>query len=243
LVWALRVGQLLRRASSAGIEARVRSAAGQRLLRPARAHLGPRFADYLVVDGEFARAPLPARGRGAPTARDRATQKPSSRVVRGRPEPFSPPAPQQAFPEGQDRVEIWDAADFDPWETLRWQTVRVIRCRQHQPNGQVVEAYWLTDLPASQVGSRTLYRLAKSRWEIENQGFNDAKNRYGFEHLCHHERNRLLLGWLLAALALTLERLYRLRRLHRGTHPLRSALALWQLLWLSLSRPVVVDTS
>jgi hypothetical protein len=30
--------------------------------------------------------------------------------------------------------------------------------------------------------------MAKSRWEIENQGFNDAKNRYGFEHICHHER-------------------------------------------------------
>lgn len=33
-------------------------AAGQRLLRRAVAKLGPRFADYVVVDGEFATAPL-----------------------------------------------------------------------------------------------------------------------------------------------------------------------------------------
>ncbi len=33
--------------------------------------------------------------------------------------------------------------------------------------------------------------MAKSRWEIENQGFNDAKNRYGFEHICHHELSLL----------------------------------------------------
>ncbi len=33
-------------------------AAGQRLLRRAVANLGPRFADYVVVDGEFATAPF-----------------------------------------------------------------------------------------------------------------------------------------------------------------------------------------
>ena len=218
-------------------------AAGQRLLRRARGLLGPRFADYLVVDGEFARAPfLHAAGEFGLYV--------VARLKNNLPELFAAAQkrfrrqpPQQVFQEGQDRVEIWDADDFDPWETLRWQTVRVIFYRQHKPDGQVVEAYWLTDFPASRVSSRTLYRLAKSRWEIENQGFNDAKNRYGFEHLCHHELNSLLLGWLIAALALTIERLYRLRHLHRGTHPIRSAIALWQLLWLSLSCPVADDTS
>ena len=93
------------------------------------------------------------------------------------------------------------------------------------------------------VGSRTIFRMAKSRWEIENQGFNDAKNRYGFEHICHHERHSLLLVWLLTCLALTIERLYRIRYLHRGPHPILQAITLWQLLWLSLSRPVPHDTS
>jgi len=107
----------------------------------------------------------------------------------------------------------------------------------------VVEAYWLTDFPRRQLSSRTLFHLAKSRWEIENQGFNDAKNRYGLEHLCHHEAHSLLVTWLLLALALTIERLYRLRYLHRGSHRPHTAIDLVFLLWFSLSSPFALDTS
>ena len=75
------------------------------------------------------------------------------------------------------------------------------------------------------------------------QAFNDAKNRYGFEHICHHKRGSLLVVWLLTCLALTIERLYRIRYLHRGTHPILQPITLWQILWLSLSRPMPVNTS
>jgi hypothetical protein len=92
----------------------------------------------------------------------------------------------------------------------------VLRYRQHKPNGVVVEGYWLTDLPLQRVSSRLLYGFAKSRWGIENQGFNDGKTRHGMEHLSHHHANSVLVGWLLTILALTIERLYRLRYLHRG---------------------------
>jgi len=139
-------------------------------------------------------------------------------------------------------VEIWDADDFDPWDTLRWETVRVIRYRQHKPNGTVYEAYWLTDFPRHWVGPRAIFRMAKSRWEIENQGFNDAKNRFGFEHICHHQCHSLLVVWLLTCLALTIERLCRLRYLHRGTHPVRAAIDLLLLFQLSLGNPVDTRT-
>ena len=217
--------------------------AARRLLPRVVGNLGRRWADYVVVDGEFARAPflheandlglsVVARLKGNLPELFAAAQK-----------RFSRQPPHQTFRHGQDRVEIWDADDFDPWETLRWETVRVIRYRQYKPNGEVREAYWLTDFPRSRVSSRTLFQMAKSRWEIENQGFNDAKNRHGFEHLCHHELHSLLAVWLLTCLALTLERLYRIRYLHRGTHPILPAITLWQLLWLSLSRPIAHDTS
>ncbi len=68
-------------------------------------------------------------------------------------------------------------------------------------------------------------------------------NRYGLEHLCHHQSNSLLLTWLLVALALTIERLYPLRYLHRGTHRLYTAIELVRLLWLSLSAPCPCDSS
>jgi hypothetical protein len=205
--------------------------------------LGPRFADYVVADGEYATAPFlhDVGDLGLSVV---------ARLKNNLPELFAAAqkrflhqAPHQVFDHGKDRVEIWDADDFDPWETLRWETVRVVRYRQHHPDGTLCEAYWLTDSPRHRVSSRAIFRMAKSRWEIENQGFNDAKNRYGFEHICHHERNSLLLVWLLTCLAMTIERLYRVRYLHRGTHPVLPAIVSWQLLWLNSSRPVPTDTS
>jgi hypothetical protein len=54
---------------------------------------------------------------------------------------------------------------------------------------------------------------------------------------------RWLLEWLLNALALTIERLYRLRYLHRGSHRRLSAVELCRLLWLNLARPLAPNTS
>jgi len=218
-------------------------AAGQRLLRRATANLGPRFADYVVADAKFATAPfLHTAGElgfnVVARLKDNLPELFASAERR-----FGKQAPHQTFRHGQELVEIWDADDFDPWETLDWTTVRVLRYRQHKRNGTVIEAYWLTNFPPGKVGSRELFRMAKSRWEIENQGFNDAKTRYGFEHICHHEPNSLLLEWLLIVLTLTIERLYRVRYLHRGKHTIYTAIELWQLLWLSLSRPAKHNTS
>lgn len=218
-------------------------AAGQRLLARAMNGLGVRFANYLVVDGEFATAPfLHAAGRaGVPVVARLKDNLPE--LLAAVEKRFGSRPLTHVYRDGEDRVEIWDAEDFDPWEALEWETVRVIRYRQHKPDGTVVQADWLTNLPSRKVGSLSLYHMAKSRWEIENQGFNDAKNRYGIEHICHHEANSILLNWLITFLALVIERLYRIRYLHRGTHPVRSAEELCRLLWLGLSRPLSPDSS
>lgn len=218
-------------------------ASGQRLLRRAVERLGGRFAAYVVVDGEYATAPFlhTATQLGLPVVARLKANLPELWVAAQK--RFAKQPPQLSFQHGPDRVELWDAEDFDPWENLRWETVRVLFYRQQKPDGQVIEAFWLTDSPIAEVSSRVLYHRAKSRWEIENQGFNDAKNRHGLEHICHHHPNSLLITWLLTSLALTIERLYRLRYLHRGTHRLRTAVELVQVLWLSLSRPARADTS
>lgn len=218
-------------------------AAGQRLLRRAVGQIGVRFADYVVADGEFATAPfLHAAGdlKLRVVARLKANLPELWRAAQER---FRALPPQAVFHDGQDRVELWDADDFYPWEKLRWKTVRVIRYRQHKPNGKVIEAYWLTDWSSRRVAGRSLYHMAKNRWEIENQGFNDAKNRHGLQHICHHHPNSLLIGWLLTLFALTIERLYRLRYLHRGVHPVRTAIELVRLLRLSLSYGCSANTS
>ena len=107
--------------------------------------------------------------------------------------------------------------------------MRVIRYRQHHLNGEIVEAYWLTNLSSRCISRRCLYAM--------------AKNRYGLEHIRHHHERSMLLVWLLSCLGLTLERLYRLCYLHRGSHLVRTAIDLLRLLQLGLSVPVVTDSS
>jgi hypothetical protein len=218
-------------------------AAAQRLLRRAVGHLGARFADYVVGDGAYATAPfLHTSGEvGLPVvARLKENLPLLTAAVRAR---FDGQPPQAVFQEGDDRVEVWDYDHFDPWETLDWPEVRVLRYHQHKRDGTVVQAEWLTDFSIAKLGSLSFYRMAKSRWEIENQGFNDGKNRYGMEHICHHQANSILIVWLLIALALVIERLYRLRYLHRGDHGIRSAIALHDYLWLTLGTGRAPDTS
>lgn len=218
-------------------------AAGQRLLQRAVGRLGRRFADYLVVDGEFATAPFlhaaTQLGLGV-VARLKANLP--TLLAEAQQRLGYHPAPHQ-FLDGQDRVELWDRDDFQPWESLDWPAVRVIFYRQHKPDGSCVEAYWLSNFSNPRVPSRLLYQMAKSRWEIENQGFNDAKTRYGLEHIRHHDANALLVCWLLTAMALTIERLYRLRYLRRGNHRPRTAAALHRELWLSLAVSRGIDSS
>jgi hypothetical protein len=60
--------------------------------------------------------------------------------------------------------------------------------------GAVREPPWIVALVCSRA-RRALFRMARSRGEIENQGFNDARNRYGFEHICH-QAHPLAGGWL-----------------------------------------------
>lgn len=211
-------------------------AAGQRLLRRVIGSVGKRFAQYVVVDGEFATAPF-LHTAGALGLRVVARLKDNlPELLAAAQQRFPSGSPTTVFQHGPDRVEMWDAEDFDPWETLDWETVRVFFYRQHKPDGTVVQAYWLTNFSSATVGPQALFRMAKSRWEIENQGFNEAKSRHGLEHICHHHDNSLLIGWLLAMLALTIERLYRLRYLHRGKHRVPSSVQLLLHLWLSLSR-------
>lgn len=218
-------------------------AAGQRLLRRLRESLGARFFDYVVVDGEFATAPfLHTAGKvGWPVVARLKHNLPE--LFQAAQRRFHPQPPHLSFRDGSDQVELWDADDFDPWEALRWPTVRVIRYRQHKPSRDIIEAYWLTNLPSHRISPRCLYAMAKSRWQIENQGFNDAKNRYGLQHICDHHPASLLIVWLLTCMALTLERLYRLRYLHRGTHPALTPIELLRILLLALSAPAFADSS
>jgi hypothetical protein len=217
--------------------------AGQRILPRAVGAVGRRFADYVVVDAEFATAPF-LHVAGALGLRVVARLKANlPELAAAAATRFATQPPTGVFEVAGDRVEVWDAEDFDPWATLAWATVRVLRYRQYKRDGTVVEACWLTDWPTAQVGSRALYGMAKSRWEIENAGFNEGKTWHGLEHIVHHHPGSLLIHWLLVSFALTIERLYRLRYLRRGRHRVLTAIELVRWLRLHVCRHAPADTS
>jgi hypothetical protein len=57
---------------------------------------------------------------------------------------FAGQPPTLTFEERGERIDVWDADDFDPGEALRWPTVRVLRYRQVQwPGGRSVLAHGL----------------------------------------------------------------------------------------------------
>jgi hypothetical protein len=92
-------------------------AAGQRLLRRTVRQVGPRFADYVVVDAEYARAGFLhlAGDLGLwVVARLKANLPELFQAAQRR---FRARPPTLVFREGDDRIEVWDADDFDPWET------------------------------------------------------------------------------------------------------------------------------
>lgn len=216
--------------------------AGTRLLRRTREALGGRFADYVVADAKYGAAPflneVTRLGLHAVVRlKDNLPDLHGRAMAR-----FNARQPDQVIHYDDREVELWDDDSFRPWEGLGWPCVRVLRYRHRSRKGEWIDAYWLTDYSTRAISSEALFRLAKSRWEIENEGFNEAKNRHGMEHICRHDENALLVGWLLLLLSLVIERLYRLCYLHRGSHPPLSAADLLTLLQLSL-RPAIHDTS
>jgi hypothetical protein len=210
---------------------------GKRLLKWAVDLLGRRFASYVVVDGFYAAAPFIHWAQGLGLAVVIALKDNLPDLYQAAQDRFEDIPAHQHFDYEKGVVELWDADDFEPWEGLRWSTVRVLRYRHTRSDGHVFDAYWLTSFSSKQVGSKALFRMAKSRWGIENQGFNDAKNRYGLKHIPHHEPNSVRIHTLLTFLAMCVERLYRLRCLRRGGRPPPSAIELLRLLWLSLGPP------
>lgn len=218
-------------------------AAAKILLQRGHAALGPRFADYLVVDSLYAGAPYVhlADALGLPVIIRLKKNLPE--LYTAAHERFETAPPTQVFKNGKVLVEVWDADDFLSWQGLHWPRVRVLRYREHHPNGTIIDAYWFTNFSMRRAGSKLLYQMAKSRWGIENQGFNEAKNLYGLAHLPRHHPNSLLVHFLLTALALTIERLYRLRNLHRGGREPYTAIQLYTRLICSLSAPLAYDTS
>jgi hypothetical protein len=209
-------------------------AAGQRRLRRVLPALGRRFADYPVVDGTFATEPflqvsdemeIPVVARlkeNIPTLLASVKKR------------FDRCASPLTIKHKNHRVELWDDDAFEPWDSCPSNSVRVIRYIQHTKPAPIV-AEWITNIPTKTVGTASVLKMAKSRWEIENQRFNEAKTLFGLERIRHHDPNSMPAVLLLTLLAIVIERLYRQRFLHRGSHPIKAAAEECRMMWCALS--------
>jgi hypothetical protein len=216
-------------------------AAGQRLLRRAVAQVWAQFADYVVVDGEFATAPfLHAVGESGLHV--------VARLKENLPELLH----ARKNVSARNRRTVVSAMGKTASNCGR-RTISILgKPSIGKPFGScaivstnpAVRSWRHTGSPISRPDeSLAVPSIAWPRASGKSRIKDLMTPRVVTEHICHHHANSLLVGWLVTILALTIERLYRLR-LHRGTHPIRTAIELMRCLWLSLSQQHrLVDSS
>ena len=115
----------------------------------------------------------------------------------------------------------WDVEGFRSWQSLD-RPLRVVRSletstvrrqldKHEEP--QVSDWVWVTTLSASRASTNAVVDLGHSRWDIENQGFNEAVNQWHSDHVYKHDPTAILAFWLLTMLVLNVFRAFYLRNL------------------------------
>ena len=125
------------------------------------------------------------------------------------------------FQSGGRERRCWDVSGFTSFSTVK-RPLRVVKSVETwhvrgQISGEIEEMsscwMWATTLPSESVDTRACVALAHSRWDIENQGFNEARNHYHIDHVYHHDPGAMLVLTLLAMLAINLFRTFYRRNL------------------------------
>lgn len=118
--------------------------------------------------------------------------------------------PPATMRDGGVHRECWDMEGFTTWPQVPV-PVRVVRSREtrsirRQLDGQrqqvISQWCWVTTLPATQASTGAVVQLGHSRWDIENQGFNELVNQWHADHVYRHEPTAILVFWLLAQVCL-----------------------------------------
>jgi hypothetical protein len=119
--------------------------------------------------------------------------------------------PPARSPGSRGPRESWDLEGFTSWPQVT-QPVRVVRSLErntirrqldHQIEPVTSSWTWVTTLPKTRGSTRTVIALGHSRWDIENQGFNEMANRWHADHVYKHDPTALLVFVLLAMICLT----------------------------------------
>ena len=115
----------------------------------------------------------------------------------------------------------WDIEGFRSWPSLdrplrvvrSLETTSVRRQLDKQKEPQVSDWLWVTTLSGSRASTNAVVDLGHSRWDIENQGFNEAVNQWHSDHVYKHDPIAILAFWLLTMLVLNVFRAFYVRNL------------------------------
>lgn len=130
------------------------------------------------------------------------------------------PCEQYDDPEKKEHIEFWDVDDIDTLATFRGKS-RVLRARiTHNDGSQSTWCYAVVGDRARKTGRRTTLQTVRSRWHVENTGFNQWVQYWNLSHVYHHTQPALLAVLLLWSLVFNLLQLFVYRRLQRPRTPL-----------------------
>jgi len=122
---------------------------------------------------------------------------------------FKAMEPTWVSEEDGKEVRCWDQEGFPSWPQCG-KAVRVVLAIEktkvrRQLDGQVEELtsnwLWVTSFPKETIGTQAVVHLGHDRWAIENQGFNEAVNRWYSDHLYKHHPGAILVFWLMCMIA------------------------------------------
>jgi hypothetical protein len=123
--------------------------------------------------------------------------------------------------DGTGQRCTWDAEGFRSWPSLD-RPVRVVRSMEtttvrrqldKQEETLVSDWMWVTTLSSSRASTNAVVSLGHSRWDIENQGFNESANQWHSDHVYRHDPTAILAFWLLTMLVMNVFRAFYLRNL------------------------------
>ena len=122
---------------------------------------------------------------------------------------FKAMEPTWVSEESGKAIRGWDHEGFTSWPQCG-KAVRVVLAQEttkvrRQLNQQLEEVtstwLWVTSLPADRIGTEAVVKLGHGRWAIENQGFNEAVNRWHSDRIFKHDAVAILVFWLMCMIA------------------------------------------
>jgi len=161
----------------------------------------PRFFDVVVVDGLYLEAPF----FNFCLAHDKhviAVIKSERRILMQDAAGLFRDIEPQILREKTVQARIWDEEGFNTFEGVKI-PVRVLHAEEEETKRHRVAGkwtwnthnhnwWWATTLPKSMATTRLVWRAAHSRWDIENDLFDDLVQNWSMNHCYRHSANAII---------------------------------------------------